>query len=82
LINSKKIGDLFTFFEDQKVLRRCTDMLKPSTSSGGTARETGFFARWADGSGALYDFILLQDIVSDAIMGAGKYAFVQYTIQV
>jgi len=49
--------------------------------SGGTVRETGFLSRWADGAPTYYDFMLFHDIVSDVVISAGKYAFVQYTIQ-
>jgi len=50
-------------------------------SAGGTVRETGFFGRWKDTGDVYRDIMLFHDVVSDVIIGAGKYAFVQYTIQ-
>jgi len=49
-------------------------------SAGGTVREVGFFAYYFDSGAAYRTFMLFRDVISDVVIGAGKYAFVQYTI--
>ena len=49
-------------------------------SAGGTVRETGFFGYWYEGTGSRYTFMLFRDVISDVVIGAGKYAHIQYTI--
>jgi len=50
-------------------------------SAGGTVREAGFFASWRDSGDTVRVFMLFRDVISDVVISAGKYAFVQYTIQ-
>jgi len=49
-------------------------------SAGGTVRETGFFSYWYEGTGSRYTFMLFRDVIADVVIGAGKYAHVEYTI--
>jgi len=48
-------------------------------SEGGTVREVGFLG-YFQYSGGIGGFLLFRDVISDVAIGAGKYAFVQYTI--